>query len=115
MLKLTHAGGSILFTGDIQDAAMHGLLRTPERLRADVLVAPHHGSSEKTTAEFVRAVAPSYVVSSNDRTLTAKQREFDRVASQFPVLRTHRCGAVTVRFDERGKIRVDSTLRLATR
>jgi competence protein ComEC len=94
---------------------MAGLLQAPERLRADVLVAPHHGSCEKLTAQFLRAVAPSYVVSSNDRTLTAKQREFDRVASQLPVLRTHRCGAVTVRFDEQGNVRVDSVLRFATR
>jgi competence protein ComEC len=108
VLKLTHAGGTILFTGDIQEVAMAGLLRNPERLRADVLVAPHHGSCEKLTAAFVRAVSPAYIVSSNDRSLTSKQREFDRVAAavlaaDHPLMRTHRCGAITITFDPSGR------------
>ena len=110
VLKLTHAGGSILFTGDIQDAAMSGLLRSPRRLKADVLVAPHHGSREKMTGEFLRAVSPSFVVSSNDRTLTAKQRAFDEDAASLPLLRTHRCGAVTVLFGEHGETTVTPLL-----
>jgi competence protein ComEC len=115
VLKLTHAGGSILFTGDIQESAMAGLLREPLKLRADVLVAPHHGSCEKLTAEFVRAVSPTYIVSSNDRTLTSKQRAFDAVAAavlaaDHPLMRTHRCGAITVTFDPLGKPTVTSTV-----
>lgn len=110
VLKLTHAGGSVLFTGDIQDAAMAALLRAPERLRADVLVAPHHGSSERLTADFLAAVAPSCVISSNDRTLTAKQRAFDRLASGHRLLRTHRHGAITVRLDEAGTVEVEAVL-----
>jgi competence protein ComEC len=110
VLKLTHAGGSILFTGDIQDAAMAGLLKTPEKIRADVLVAPHHGSCEKLTGEFLAAVAPRYVVSSNDRTLTAKQRQFERLIGGRELLRTHRSGAITVVFDEDGKVEVTPTL-----
>jgi competence protein ComEC len=115
VLKLTHAGRSILFTGDVQDAAMAGLLREPARLRADVLVAPHHGSCERLTAEFVRAVSPTYIVSSNDRSLTSKQREFDRVAAaalaaDHPLLRTHRRGAITVTFDPSGRLAVQTAM-----
>jgi competence protein ComEC len=117
VLKLTHAGRSILFTGDIQDVAMAGLLREPDKLRADVLVAPHHGSCEKLTADFVRAVSPAYIVSSNDRSLTSKQREFDRIAAaalatDHPLLRTHRCGAVSVTFDASGRAAVETTVPL---
>lgn len=111
VLKLTHAGGSILFTGDIQDAAMAELLKSPERLRADVLVAPHHGSAERLTRRFIDAVAPRHIVSSNDRTLTAKQREFDRLASRRGLLRTHRAGAVMITFDEKGTVEVAPMLR----
>jgi len=60
-------GERILFTGDIQDDAMGPLLKNPERLRADVLVAPHHGSSEPLTARFIEAIHPSTILSSNDR------------------------------------------------
>ena len=110
VLKLSHAGGSVLFTGDVQDAAMAALLRSPGRLKADVLVAPHHGSFERLTADFLAAVDPSHVVSSNDRTLTAKQRAFDRLVFDRPLLRTHRCGAVTIDVDEAGRVEVGSML-----
>lgn len=106
VLKLAHAGGSILFTGDIQDAAMAELLKSPDRLRADVLVAPHHGSAERLTRRFIEAVAPRHIVSSNNRSLTAKQREFDRLAFGRNLLRTHRAGAVMITFNEKGTIEV---------
>ena len=112
VLKLTHRGRSILFTGDIQDGAMAELLKTPDRLRADVLVAPHHGSAERFTGEFVRAVSPDCVVSSNDRTLTSKQRQFERVVGRRRLLRTHRHGAVTITFDEEGNVEVAPMLSL---
>ena len=96
VLMLTHAGHRVLFTGDIEDAAMGALLQHPERLRADVLVAPHHGSSEKRTAEFIRAVAPRIILSSNDRTLSGKQTRFDTLVGDIPLLRTHQAGGITV-------------------
>ena len=111
VLKLTHAGGSVLFTGDVQDAAMRELLREPHRLRADVLVAPHHGSAEPSTARFVAAVAPRFVVSSNDRSLTSKQRAMDRLVGRVPLLRTHDCGAIRVQFDEAGGVTVQGVRR----
>jgi competence protein ComEC len=114
VLKLTHAGGSVLFTGDIQDGAMAELLKAPEQLRADVLVAPHHGSCERLTARFIDAVAPTTIVSSNDRTLTGRQREFDRITEGMPVLRTHRCGAITITFDKDGSVHVETMLRRPT-
>jgi competence protein ComEC len=110
VLKLTHAGRSVLFTGDIQDEAMRELLRSADHLKSDVLVAPHHGSFEQTTTRFIAAVDPSVIVSSNDRTLTAKQRALDRAVREIPVLRTHRCGAITVTMDAEGNVRVETTL-----
>lgn len=106
VLKLTHAGRSILFPGDIQDPAMKELLTKPERLKADVLVAPHHGSGETLTKQFVQAVGPSVIVSSNDRTLTNKQRAFESMTGGLPVYRTHRCGSITVTLTRDGEIRV---------
>jgi competence protein ComEC len=110
VLKLTHAGRSILFTGDIQDEAMRELLRSADHLKSDVLVAPHHGSFEQTTVRFIAAVDPSVIVSSNDRTLTSKQRALDRAVRAIPILRTHRCGAITITFDAEGNERVETTL-----
>jgi len=114
VVRLTHAGTSILFTGDIQDAAMKGLLQTPDKLRAELLIAPHHGSAESTTADFLRAVNPGVIVSSNDRTLSNKQFQFELLTGQTPLLRTHTSGAVTITIDEKGRYSVEPFLRPAT-
>jgi competence protein ComEC len=111
VVRLTHAGRTILFTGDIQSDALVGLLEHPEQLRADVLVAPHHGSSEDETPPFLRAVSPSIVLSSNDRTLTMKQRNFERMVGAAQLYRTNRHGAVTVRIDRDGNLTVEPFLR----
>ena len=106
VLRLTHAGRAVLFTGDIQDPAMRELLKDPVRLRADVLVAPHHGSSESLTARFVEAVNPSAVVSSNDRTLSRKQVDFESLVGPRPLLRTHKAGAITIEVSADGIVNV---------
>ena len=63
VLKITTAGGSALIPADIERRSEQALLETiPEALRADVLIAPHHGSRTSSTAEFVQAVAPRAVI-----------------------------------------------------
>ena len=111
VLRLTCCGRSILFPADIQEPAERELLRHPERLRSDVLVAPHHGSAEPTTDEFVRAVDPKVILSSNGERLTMKQRLFETEVGGRPLYRTNRCGAITVTIDRDGKIDVIPYLR----
>jgi competence protein ComEC len=111
VLKLTYARRTILFPADIQHAALSGLLRTPERLRCDVLIAPHHGSSEPTTASFIEAADPLYVISSNDRTLSQKQRLFARQVGERNLLRTNECGAIEIRIDPTGGLVVTPFLQ----
>jgi competence protein ComEC len=98
---------SILFTGDIQADGMKALLDSGRDLKSQVLVAMHHGSYEDVTAEFVERVMPSWIVSSNDRTLTGKQRRFDELVSEKNVLRTHEHGAITILFGTDGKTTVE--------
>ena len=64
---ITCTGRSILFPADIQEPAERELLKHPERLRSDVLVAPHHGSRESSSAAFIAAVNPKVIVASNER------------------------------------------------
>ncbi|MDQ8021363.1 MAG: DNA internalization-related competence protein ComEC/Rec2 [Moraxellaceae bacterium] len=62
-LKVSSAHGSLLITGDIEAAAEQDLLRAEaERLRADVLVVPHHGSRTSSTEAFVHTVAARHAV-----------------------------------------------------
>ena len=60
VLRITAAGGAILLAGDLEAAQERLLLaRLPgDRLHADVLLVPHHGSKTSSTPEFIDAVAP---------------------------------------------------------
>jgi competence protein ComEC len=106
-----HFGGrTILITGDIQEQAERELLKHPDLLKSDVLIAPHHGSSESTTAMFVKAVDPAIVLCSNDRTLTGKQRRFEPMVAGRSLYRTHKCGAITLRIGANGDMEVETFL-----
>jgi competence protein ComEC len=53
-------GGRLLLAGDIERAAEQQLLREQrDRLGAEVLVVPHHGSNTSSSAAFISAVAPT--------------------------------------------------------
>jgi competence protein ComEC len=108
VLRLTYAGRRILFPADIQDPAFAALLKQSDRLPADVLVAPHHGSSEKLTPAFLAAVHPSIILSSNAARLSAKQRRFDEMVGRTPLYRTPECGAITVTVTPDGRVDVQT-------
>ena len=56
---------TVLLPGDISDEAQAALTAQPGKIRADVLVLPHHGNWRKSLPAFVAAVAPEVVVVSN--------------------------------------------------
>jgi competence protein ComEC len=111
VLRLTAHGRSILFPADIQVATERELMADPAPLHADVLVAPHHGSAESTTAAFISAVHPRIILSSNDRRLSKKQREFDRLCHDYPLYRTSIYGAITVHISQNGDLRVETFIK----
>ena len=53
----------LLLPGDIETARERQLqAAAPEQLDAEVLIAPHHGSATSSSAAFIAAVTPAYVV-----------------------------------------------------
>jgi competence protein ComEC len=63
VLKVEGKGGSVLITGDIEKKVEHRLLADHRQaLSADILVAPHHGSSTSSSREFIQAVSPQIVI-----------------------------------------------------
>jgi competence protein ComEC len=63
VLKIQSKHGTVLLAGDIEAAAESWLVKTyGEAIKADVLVAPHHGSKTSSTVEFLQAVQPDYVL-----------------------------------------------------
>jgi competence protein ComEC len=60
VLKVTSRYGSVLLTGDIEKMAEARLLdNAGNRLAADALLVPHHGSRTSSTPPFVAAVHPA--------------------------------------------------------
>jgi len=63
VLKVESPAGSILLTGDIHKRSERHLLQTSaDALKADILVAPHHGSQSSSHSDFIEAVAADYVI-----------------------------------------------------
>lgn len=67
VLRVQAQGGTVLLTGDIEAAQEKALIASApvgtdgaSRLRADVLLVPHHGSNTSSTAEFLAQVAPRW-------------------------------------------------------
>jgi competence protein ComEC len=103
VLKVSGPGGRVLLPGDLEAEGERRLLAAGVDLRAEVLVAPHHGSASSSTPAFVAAVAPLevlYSVGHRNRwgfpraEVVARYRAVG--ARQW---QTGRDGALTVRFD----------------
>ena len=63
MLKIESKQGTVLLTSDIEASAENWLLETyGKNLKAQVLIAPHHGSKTSSTFDFIKAVQPDYVL-----------------------------------------------------
>ena len=63
VLHVRAPNASLLLPADIEAKAEHRLVAAQgERLRADVLVAPHHGSKTSSTEAFIGAVRPDVVL-----------------------------------------------------
>ena len=63
VLKIQSEQGSVLMTSDIEASAESWLTKTyGNSLKANVLIAPHHGSKTSSTLKFLQAVQPDYVL-----------------------------------------------------
>jgi len=90
----------LLLTGDVEARAEQALLRVPGLLPSAVLKVPHHGSRTSSSRAFVDAVDPRIAVISvgadNPYRLPSPEVEAGYRRRGTCVLRTDRCGAVTV-------------------
>lgn len=63
VLSVSSQFGRILLPGDIEKSAEQSLIKHyPHKIKADVLVAAHHGSNTSSIDEFITSVDPSVVL-----------------------------------------------------
>ena len=58
VLRISDGDRRILLTGDIEEKGTARLLKEMKDIRAEILIAPHHGKSNKRMDELVHAVDP---------------------------------------------------------
>lgn len=100
-----HGHGLILLPGDAEKPALRELLASGQDLRAEVLVAPHHGSAGSFLPAFYEAVRPREVLAScgfmnRFRYPARKLREW-LAERRIPLRRTDENGQLTVRWPVR--------------
>jgi competence protein ComEC len=63
VVRISTAGASVLLAADIEQKSEYELLTTvPDKLRAQVLLVPHHGSRTSSSPQFVQQVNPDIVL-----------------------------------------------------
>jgi competence protein ComEC len=62
VLQISGAGVRLLLPGDIEARAERDLVSNPDLGAADLVIAPHHGSRTSSSADFVQATRPRYIV-----------------------------------------------------
>jgi len=98
VMLCSYDGWRILLPGDAEEAAIARLISDyGERLRADVVVLPHHGAWAEGLAEFIEASAPAIVVASSGRPLDERVKKLF-AGSGISVWTTFKDGAVTLDF-----------------
>lgn len=106
VLRLSrHGHGLLLLPGDAEKPALRELLASGQDLRADVLVAPHHGSAGSFLPAFYEAVQPREVLVScgfmNRFRYPSRQLREWLSRHGIPLRRTDEDGQLTVRWPVR--------------
>ncbi|NLC23083.1 MAG: DNA internalization-related competence protein ComEC/Rec2, partial [Oxalobacter sp.] len=106
VLKITAGSQSMLLPGDIGTREESDLLsRVPEKLKSDILLAPHHGSNTSSSLPFLATVKPSIAIFQMGYRNRYGHPD-DTVSARYDVLgirrmRTDEEGAILIRFGKK--------------
>ena len=98
VISVLYKEASMILTGDIEEKAEEGILKTGADIRSDILKVAHHGSKTSTSTGFLLAVAPDLAVIS-----AGKDNPFGH--PHWGVLNRLRDAGITIRrTDQEGEI-----------
>lgn len=105
VISLEYAGRRILLMGDVENEGLSQLLGT-DRLDADVLLAPHHGSMKANPADLARWATPEWVIASS-RDDAVRNRLATTYGPATEVLTTARHGAIRFQIQADGQLLIE--------
>jgi competence protein ComEC len=101
------AGTKILVCSDIEQFAQKELLRLFPNLKADVLIAPHHGSARTTAPDFLQKLNPCILICSCGRRAYENHLVI-KPTNNAKAFYTAADSAITVRIDNKGNLRTQT-------
>ncbi len=108
---IEYAGVKVLLCSDIEQFAQKQLLRMYPSLHADVIVVPHHGSTNTLDPTFLESLNAGILICSCDRTQYERSAAGTgrgcRLADRAENFYTSRDGAVVVTVNDNGAIKAD--------
>ncbi|MCP4711186.1 MAG: DUF4131 domain-containing protein [Planctomycetes bacterium] len=109
VLRIDSDNGSILLCGDIEKHPQRKLIDSlpKNKLNADILLLPHHGSASSTLPEFINTINPKLSLASNNAT---QQKSLETLQNKLPqrnFLSTFNHGAITTTLTKNG-IQIDT-------
>jgi competence protein ComEC len=107
--RLDAGGVAVLISGDLEAAGERALVATRQRLAAQVLQLPHHGSGTSSTPAFLRAVRPVVAFAAtgtHPRFAYPNRGVARRVVGVPAVLMCQTCGQTTAAWGDSGRLLV---------
>ncbi|WCE28621.1 DNA internalization-related competence protein ComEC/Rec2 [Vibrio sp. SCSIO 43137] len=106
VIHISDGVSGVLLTGDIDAVSELILAQQPEKISADILIVPHHGSNSSSKSGFIRAVSPSLAIASAARDgrweLPNKKVTARYSSLGVELLDTGHSGQIIVHFSRRG-------------
>jgi competence protein ComEC len=108
VIMLEYAGVKILLCSDIEKLSQQKILETYPDLKADVVIAPHHGSVSTADPNFIEKLKPQILIYSSGPTQYENQKESQQTGTH---LFTARDGAIQIKISNSGKITFNTYLK----
>jgi competence protein ComEC len=106
---IVFADKRVIICSDIEKSAQKEILRLYPGLKADILIAPHHGSTRTLDKDFLERINPSVVICSCNRTAYIN----GRVITNNNTYYTARDGAITININRDGTIETNTYKKAA--
>jgi competence protein ComEC len=104
------AGVGVLLTSDIEKFAQEKLIELYPALKAEVVIAPHHGSTRTLSAGFFEKLGEEIAIYSCGERQYEKRQTTERKQDAIKYY-TAGDGAITICVDKNGAVKVDTFLK----